>query len=153
MNIYTNQLCWIFSSEEINIDVVSREIMYDLKFKFRKNTLIKYRSNPDDYKKMLVKTAVIFQSWFDTFAKHYETAPEPDETESINGEKLLNLIYHSDVTAYKVEAETGYARSNITKLRTQPEMSLGEFQMSLENALILQNWINENNVFVADTQK
>lgn len=153
MKIYINQLRWIFSSDEVNIDIVSREIMNDLKFEFRKNTLIKYRSNPNDYKKMLVKTAFIFQTWFNTFAKDYESAPEPEETESINGENLLNLIYHSDVTAYKVEAETGYARSNITKLRIQPELTLNEFQMSLENALILQNWINENNVFVADTQK
>ena len=153
MKIYINQLRWIFSSDEVNIDIVSREIMNDLKFEFRKNTLIKYRSNPNDYKKMLVKTAFIFQTWLNTFSENYETAPEPDSIEMINGEDILNLIYHSTVTAYKVEAETGYARSNITKLRNKSEVTLDELQMSLGNALLLQRWINENKETFLDSLK
>lgn len=93
----------------------------------------------------------MFQTWFNTFSDEYETAPEPDEVDLINGEDILNLIYHSTVTAYKVEAETGYTRSNITKLRNKPEAILDEFNMSLENAWLLQSWINENSDYFLES--
>lgn len=93
----------------------------------------------------------MFQTWFNTFSDEYETAPEPDEVDLINGEDILNLIYHSTVTVYKVEAETGYTRSNITKLRNKPEAILDEFNMSLENAWLLQSWINENSDYFLES--
>ena len=153
MKIYINQLHWLFSSEEINIDVVIVEMIEVLKLNLRRDTLINYRSKHKDYKKMLVKTASMFQTWLNTFSENYETAPEPDSIEMINGEDILNLIYHSTVTAYKVEAETGYARRNITKLRNKSEVTLDELQMSLGNALLLQRWINENKETFLDSLK
>lgn len=122
-----------------------------LKLNFRRDTLINYRSKQTVYEKMLVKTASMFQTWFNTFSDEYETAPEPDEVDLINGEDILNLIYHSTVTVYKVEAETGYTRSNITKLRNKPEAILDEFNMSLENAWLLQSWINENSDYFLES--